>query len=44
MFVAKPTTFLPVCPNLVYQFSVYANCMEECTTLQESNPEVATGS
>jgi hypothetical protein len=40
LFGAKPTEFLPVCPHLVYQFGVYVNCIDECSTLQKPNLEL----
>lgn len=40
MFGVQPTTFKPVCPNLIYQFYMYTNCPEHCTLLNKPNPEV----
>ena len=40
MFGVQPTTFKPVCPNLIYQFQMYTNCPEHCTLLNKPNSEV----
>jgi len=40
LFGAKPAVFLPSCPHLVYQYNIFLNSVEECETLQKTNPEL----
>lgn len=40
LFHAKATVFKPKVTNLVYQYKVYINCIDDCCLLQKKNPEI----
>ena len=40
LFYAKPCIFKPNIPNLIYQYKVYVNCVDECETLKTRNLEL----
>ena len=40
LFHAKPSMFKPNIPNLIYQYKVYVNCVDQCETLKMRNPEL----
>lgn len=39
LFNARPTVFRPNIPNLIYQYKVYTNCIDQCEALKNKNPE-----
>lgn len=40
LFQAKPTIYKPNIPNLVYQYKVFTNFIDECSIYGKKNPEL----
>ncbi len=40
LFGAQASVYRPKVPNLVYQYNVYVNCIQDCNTLSKPNTEL----